>query len=87
MLNYGMDVSTIEDANIVAYLKMKGFKATPFIKNGKQKNSRVAWNIEGDISKAVAQYYEDIEVDVYSFVKMLKDVRAEMYNLKQANKN
>jgi len=80
------EISIIEDANIVAYLVTKGFRATPFVKDG-PKNSRVAWTIEDDITEAVEDYYNNDQVDVYGFVKSLKDVRAEMYNLKQANKN
>ena len=47
------EVSIIEDANIVAYLVTKGFRAIPFIKDGLKNNSRVAWNVEGDVSEAI----------------------------------
>ena len=81
------EISIIEDANIVAYLVTRGFRAVPFIKDGLRDNSRVAWTIEDDITEAVEDYYQGCNVDVYGFVKSLKDVRAEMYNLKQANKS
>ena len=81
------EISVIEDANIVAYLVTKGFRATPFIKDGLKNNSWVAWTIEDDITEAVEDYYQGCNVDVYGFVKSLKDIRAEMYNLKQANKS
>ena len=86
MLKYEEEVSTIEDAYIVAYLVTKGFRAIPFIKDRLRRNdSRVAWNIEGDIIEVVNGYYNNEQVDLYDYVKTLKDVRAEMYNLKQAN--
>ena len=87
MANSEKEISIIEDANIVAYLVTKGFRAVPFVKDGLKNNSRVAWTIEDDITEAVEDYYQGCNVDVYSFVKSLKDVRAEMYNLKQTNKN
>ena len=81
------EISIIEDANIVAYLVTRGYRAVPFVKDGLKNNSRVAWTIEDDITEAVEDYYQGCNVDVYGFVKSLKDVRAEMYNLKQANNN
>ena len=82
------EISIIEDVYIVAYLVTKGFRAIPFIKDRLRRNdSRVAWNIEGDIIEVVNGYYNNEQVDLYDYVKTLKDVRAEMYNLKQANKN
>ena len=87
MSTHEENVSTLEDVHIVAFLITRGFRATPFIKDGgvKRKNSRVAWTIEGDIKEALNEYYNGQLVDVYGFVKALKDVRAEMYNMKQVN--
>ena len=84
------EVSVLEDVNIVAFLTTKGFNAVPFIKDkesrSNRRDARVAWKIEGDTSEAIEEYYGNKEVDVYRFVKALKDVRAEMYNMKQTNK-
>ena len=89
MLKYSEEVSIIEDVYLVALLVKKGFKPVPFIKDRLRRNdSRVAWNVEGDISEVIIKYYEGCnDVALYDYVKSLKDVRAEMYNLKQANKS
>jgi len=89
VLKDNTEVSVIEDVYIVALLVKKGFKPIPFIKDRSKRNdSRVAWNVEGDISEVIIKYYEGCyDVDLYDYVKTLKDVRAEMYNLKQANKS
>jgi len=85
--NHEEKITIVEDANIVAYLVMKGFIAIPYIKKEAigNESSRVAWEVQGDIKKEVDEFYNNSKVDVYSFVRALKDVRAEMYNIKQIN--
>jgi hypothetical protein len=89
-------VTTIEDANIVAYLVLRGFIAIPFIQTekggdtgrGTDTSSRVAWDIEGDEGKVDAEikmYYSNDKVGVHDFVRVLKDVRSSMYSVKQIN--
>lgn len=76
-------VTTIEDANIVAYLAMKGFIAIPFVQipeaNGR--GARVAWDVQGDVNTEIENYYGDKSIQ--DFVRMLKDIRNQMYSCKQ----
>ena len=84
-------VTTIEDANIVAFLVLRGFIAIPFIKQEKgdgdkdYSSSRVAWDIEASDEKIAAEikrYYGNERVGVHDFVRVLKDIRSQMYNTK-----
>lgn len=86
-------VTTIEDANIVAYLVLRGFIAIPFIQTekggdtgrGTENSSRVAWDIDaedGKVDAEIKMYYSNIQVGVHDFVRVLKDVRGTMYSTK-----
>lgn len=79
--------STVVDANVVAYLVMKGFIAIPFIKSKSTEGqgSRVAWDIQGDadaIDKEMKRYYRNEKVGILDYVRILKDIRGEMYQIK-----
>jgi len=81
---------TIEDANIAAFLALKGFKVSPFVKSKDSSNAAIiAWVVDGakdKISKVVELFYSPDElVSVSEFVKHLKSVRGAMYNLKSIN--
>ena len=86
-------VTTIEDANIVAFLVLRGFIAIPFIQTekggdigrGTDTSSRVAWDIEdedGKVETEIKMYYSNEKVGVHDFVRVLKDVRGTMYSTK-----
>lgn len=79
--------TTIEDANVVAFLTMKGFVAIPYIiaEARPGQGSRVAWDIEGDIDAMIKRFYANEKIGVRDFVKALKEIRASMYTMKQAN--
>jgi len=90
-------VTTIEDANIVAFLVLRGFIAIPFIQTekggdtgrGTDTSSRVAWDIEdvdGKVDSEIKMYYGNDKVGVHDFVRVLKDVRSGMYSTKQIGK-
>ncbi len=76
----------IEDANIAAFLSMKGFQVSPFIKDRGPKDSPVvAWDVHGekiDVEESVQSFYGNEEVGVNDFVKSLREIRGAMYNLK-----
>lgn len=79
--------SIVVDANVAAYLVMKGFLAIPFIKtkSSADQSSRVAWDIQGDedaIDKEVKKYYGNERVGILDYVRVLKDIRSEMYGIK-----
>jgi hypothetical protein len=66
-------VTTIEDANIVAYLVLRGFIAIPFIQT------------EKGVDAEIKMYYSNDKVGVHDYVRVLKDVRSSMYSVKQIN--
>ena len=78
---------TVVDANIAAYLVMKGYIAIPFIKSKSSgdQSSRVAWDIQGTqgaIDKEMKLYYGNERVGILDYVRILKDIRSEMYTIK-----
>ena len=82
-------VTTIEDANIVAFLVLKGFICIPFIQTEKSEkggdkggSARVAWDVEGEVAPVIHKFYENENVGVHDYVRVLKDVRSQMYNCK-----
>jgi hypothetical protein len=79
--------TTVEDANIVAFLAMMGYIAIPYIcsKARPGQGSRIAWDIDADVSDTIKKYYHNEKVGVKDFVRSLKEVRTEMYNVKQMN--
>jgi hypothetical protein len=87
-------VTTLSDANKVAFLILRGFIAIPFIQTEKggdereSKGSTVAWDVEAEDGKVDAElkaFNANVKVGVREFVRILKDVRGEMYSVKQAN--
>ena len=79
--------SIVVDANVAAYLVMKGFIAIPFIKSksSEGQGSRVAWDIQGEqdaIDQEMKRYYRNEKVGILDYVRILKDIRSEMYNVK-----
>lgn len=80
---------TIEDANIAAFLAMKGFGVKPFVKNKESQDVPiVAWMVHGDrgeLEAAIEKYYANEEVGISDFVGQLKQIRGAMYNLKKTN--
>ena len=77
--------TVIEDANIVSFLMLKGFVAIPFLRNPNNPNesSRVAWDVQGEVEAEIRNYYQNELVGIHDFVKVLKEVRSQMYNVKQ----
>ena len=80
-------VTTVEDANIVAFLVMKGYTAIPYIiaEARPGQSSRVAWDIDADVKDAIKAFYENERIGVRDFVRALKEIRSGMYNMKQMN--
>jgi hypothetical protein len=77
-----VDSKVLEDANVVAYLIMKGHIAIPFISHISDHTARVSWDIQGDVEDTLRGYYSNESVGVRDFVRILKDVRSEMYSTK-----
>jgi len=81
------DTVPINDANIVAYLVMKGYVAIPYIKSEATDNqsSRVSWDVQGDpdaINAEVKIFWENERVGIRDYVRILKDIRGTMYEIK-----
>lgn len=81
------DTVLIDDANIVAYLVMKGYVAIPYIKSEASENqsSRVSWDVQGDvdaINEEVKIFWSNERVGIRDYVMILKDIRSNMYNIK-----
>lgn len=79
--------SIVVDANVAAYLVMKGFVAIPFIKSKsvEGQGARVAWDIQGDqdaIDREMKKYYANEKIGILDYVRILKDIRGEMYQVK-----
>lgn len=74
----------IEDANIAAFLVMKGLEVRPFIK-GEGSVPVVAWTVHGERDKVVTtikSFHSNATVGVSDFVVSLKGIRSAMYSLK-----
>jgi hypothetical protein len=74
--------SVIEDANVVAFLMMKGYVAIPFIQTTKQ----VAWEVQGDekaIDTEIRMFQSNERIGIRDYVIILKDIRSQMYLIKQ----
>jgi len=79
--------SIVVDANVAAYLVMKGLIAIPFIKSKSSdgQGSRIAWDVQGDqqtIDREMRRYYGNEKVGILDYVRILKDIRGEMYQIK-----
>ena len=82
------DVVVMEDANMVAFLVMKGCVAIPYIKtkSSESQGSRVVWDVQGDtdaIETEIEMFWANERVGIRDYVRILKDVRNSMYSLKQ----
>jgi len=78
---------TVVDANVVAYLVLRGYVAIPFIKSksSEGQSARVAWDVQGSpdaIDREMKKYYANEKVGIMEYVRILKDIRGEMYQIK-----
>jgi hypothetical protein len=81
--------SIVVDANIAAFLSLKGFILIPFVKSkaSEDQSSRVAWDVQADedaIEKEMRNYYRNEKIGILDYVKILKEKRSEMYAVKAA---
>ena len=76
------EVTTVEDANLVAYLVTKGFVAIPYMKETREGDQRrVVWDVQGDIEQARQEFYGNAN-GIRDFVRSLKEVRQDMHTMK-----
>lgn len=75
-------VTTVEDANLVAYLVTRGFVAIPYMKETKEGDQRrVIWDVQGDIETTRQDYFRNAN-GIRDFVRSLKEVRQDMQTMK-----
>jgi hypothetical protein len=70
-------ISEFEDSLIVAFLALKGHQITPYKKNG-----RVVFEVIGDIAQDVEAFYQNQNIGVLDYSRMVKSVRSSIFNLK-----
>lgn len=78
-----VEITTVEDVHLVAFLVLRGFIVIPYIKTHRDGDERrVAWDIQGNAKPDIERFYANERVGVKDFTRSLKEVRAEMYNIK-----
>jgi hypothetical protein len=75
-------VSEFEDTTLVAYLHCRGFKFEPFRAS---ESERVKFRVYGDIDTVLAEFYQNVSINIQDFVKCLKIVRSCLFNTKNAS--
>lgn len=81
-------ITTVEDANLVAFLIMRGYVVIPYIKSHKEgMERRVAWDVQGDADRDIKRYFANEKVPIKDFIRSLKEVRNDMYNIKSIGNN
>jgi hypothetical protein len=71
----------LQDTALVAYLRLRGYLLKPDIVN-----ERVDFVTFDDVESAMKEFYGGDVVNITAFCRHLKDVKTEMYNLKQIKK-
>jgi hypothetical protein len=87
--NKDTPVTHLEDTSLVAFLKLKGHIAIPWISRNEGEDIRVAFDIQGNSKKIeddMKAFYNNEQVGIQEFVRQLKDVKSQMYNLRRIGK-
>ena len=83
---------TLDDTQHVAFLKLAGWKVTPWIEFDEQNpnqdpnSKRVEFQIEGDpdkIERDMQKFYANALIPIQDFCRCLKEVKSAMYNLRR----
>jgi hypothetical protein len=89
-------IVTLDDTQHVAFLKMQGYKVTPWIEVDEQNpnqdpnSRRVEFQIEGDpdtINLEMQRFYADEPFPILTFCRHLKETKSAMYNLRRLKKS
>jgi hypothetical protein len=76
--------TNLEDTMLVAFMVLKGHKIKLW--RDATNPDHVSFDILGspdEIEASMKEYYENKEVGVADFVRCLKDVKSQMYNMKK----
>lgn len=80
----------LEDTMVVAYLKLKGHICIPWISRDDPDDIRVSFDIQGDkqvIESDTQKYYDPNEsVLIQDYIRCLKDIKSQMYNMRRIGK-
>ena len=83
-------INTLEDTMLVAYLKLKGYIAIPWISRDDPLDPRVSFDIEGDkaqIETDIQAFYSEAErVGIQALSRAYKEVKSVMYSMKRIGK-
>jgi hypothetical protein len=84
-------IITLDDTQHVAFLKMRGWKVTPWIESDDlaptdPNSRRVEFQVEGDpdtINMEMQRFYDDEPFPIQTFCRCLKEIKSAMYNLRR----
>ncbi len=79
-------VTSLEDTSLVAFLKLKGHIAIPWISRDDPQDIRVSFDIQGNeqqIEADIQAFYQNEKVGIQDFCRCLKDIKSSMYNLRR----
>jgi len=71
-------VNDFEDATVVAFLALRGHIVTPL----RSQSGRIIFQVEGDISRDVEDFYLNQPVGVMDYVRTLKGIKSQIFTLK-----
>ena len=77
-------LTNLEDTPLVAFLLLKGYKIKPW--RDVSDSDHVSFDIEGEadgIELDMQKYYSNEQVGIQDYIKCLKEVKSQMYNLKK----
>ena len=78
------NLTNLEDISLVAFLLLKGHKIKPW--RDTSDSDHVSFDIEGEangIELDMHKYYSNEQVGIQDYIKCLKEVKSQMYNLKK----
>jgi len=81
--------TNLEDTMLVAFLKLKGLIAIPWISRDDKDDPRVSFDIQGDaeeIERYMFEFYNNSTVGVQDFCRQLRDVKSTLYNMKKVGR-
>jgi hypothetical protein len=79
-------VTSLEDTSLVAFLKLKGHIAIPWISRDDPQDIRVSFDIQGNeqqVEADIQAFYANEKVGIQDFCRCLKDIKSSMYNLRR----
>ena len=82
-------VVTLEDALLIAFLKLKGHTSIPRISQKESNEPRVVFDIYGDentVKNDMQKYYNNESVGVLEFTRIYKETKSQLYNTKRTGR-